>query len=437
MSGGVERGGGAPGEPLRLAVLGLWHLGCVTAACCARHHRVAGLDFDEKAVAALRAGKAPLWEPGLEARLAAAMAAGRLRFTAEAEDACGDAEVLWVCDDTPVNERDEPDVAWVLERVRRAARHLPAGALVVVSSQLPAGTCRVIEGEFPQLRVACVPENLRLGKALGVFESPDRIVAGARDAGGRAALERLLAPISGKILFMRTESAEMVKHALNGFLALSVAYINEVARLCESAGADAREVADGLKTDARIGPRAYLGPGGAFAGGTLARDVVAMARLGADAGAGLLLIPAIKESNDRHRAWAWDRLAARLGGVNGRVVAVLGLAYKPGTDTVRRSAAVELCRRLLVAGAGVRVFDPAVGARAGELAGAVVAGSVAEAVRGADAAVVCTEWPEFREADWIGAVAGMRGGLVLDANGFLESVLRGMAGIEYIRVGCA
>src|SRR5215469_10481321 len=288
---------------MKITVLGLWHLGSVTAACCAKHFQVTGLDFDAANVANLNSGKAPLLEPGLNELLTSGIAAKKLSFTTDPKIACAQADILWVTYDTPVNEQDESDVKFVLGNLRRALAHLPQGALVLISAQLPVGTCRSLENEFPQFAFACSPENLRLGKAIDSFEKAERVIVGTRNDSKKALLQELFAPFTSQILFMRTESAEMVKHALNSFLALSITFINEVARLCEHVGADAREVAAGLKSDIRIGPKAYLSPGGPFAGGTLARDVVTLTKLAAEKKEALALIPAIKQSNDGHRGW--------------------------------------------------------------------------------------------------------------------------------------
>jgi UDPglucose 6-dehydrogenase len=235
---------------------------------------------------------------------------------------------------------------------------------------------------------------------------------------------------------MRTESAEMVKHALNSFLALSITFINEVARLCETVGADAKEVSAGLKSEPRIGPRAYLGPGGPCAGGTLARDVVTLTRLGAAKGETLSLIPAIKQSNDLHRGWAFRRLESRLGDLRGKTIAVLGLVYTPNTDTLRRSAAVELCQQLLAAGAWVRAFDPAIKSLPAELSPVALAADLDSTLTGAEAAVICTEWPLFREARWAQLARVMRQpAVVVDANRFLERELGDLTMVEHLSVG--
>ena len=423
---------------MNITVLGLWHLGSVTAACAARHFQVTGLDFDEAVIAGLKEGRAPILEPGLNELLAAGLVAKRLRFTTDAQDACATADVLWLTYDTPVNEHDESDAVFVLERLRLALPHLPAGALVLVSSQLPVGTVRALEAEFPQFHFACSPENLRLGKALDAFEKAERVVVGLRTEAKRGVLEQLFKPFTPQVIFMRTESAEMVKHALNSFLAVSITFINEIARLCEHAGADAREVSAGLKSDIRIGPKSYLGPGGPFAGGTLARDVVTLSKLAAEKRETVFVLPAIKCSNDEHRSWAFRKLQSRLGDLRDKSIAVLGLVYTPNTDTLRRSAAVELCQQLLTAGARVRAFDPAVKSLPAELDCVALSSSLATALERADAAVVCTEWPQFREGDWPILLGTMRQpAVVVDANRYLEAALKSIPAVAHLSVGRA
>jgi len=422
---------------MKIVVQGLWHLGCVTAACCAKKFQVTGLDFDGATVASLDQGHVPLFEPGLNELITAGTAAGKLSFTTDAKAACANASLLWLCYDTPVNENDESDVKFVLTNLRKALAYLPKGALVLVSSQLPVGCCARLEKEFPPFQFACSPENLRLGKAIDAFEKAERVVVGIRNDAQKPLLEKLFAPFTPQILFMRTESAEMVKHALNSFLALSITFINEIARLCEHVGADAKEVSIGLKSEARIGPKAYLAPGGPFAGGTLARDVVTLTKLATAEGEKLAVIPAIKESNDSHRGWTFQRLQSQLGNLRGKKVALLGLTYTTNTDTLRRSAAIELCKQLLKAGAKITAFDPAVQSLPKDLGKVSVAGDVAAALAGADAAAVCTEWPQFRRADWPKIVLQMRGKIFVDANRFLERELKNIAGVEHLSVGHA
>lgn len=407
---------------MNIVVAGLWHLGCVTAACCARHFRVTGLDFDAGVVADLQRCKAPLFEPGLNELLASP----GLTFTTDAA-ICATADILWIAYDTPVDDNDESDVAGVLTNVRRCLAHLRPGTLVLLSSQLPVGTCGHLEAEFPQFHFACSPENLRLGRALDAFQHTDRVVIGLRSDAKKMLLQELFAPFTRQILWMRPESAEMVKHALNSFLALEITFINEIARVCEQTGADARDVAAALKSDVRIGPKAYLSPGGPFAGGTLARDVVALTHCNDS----LAVISAIKRSNDRHRRWAFETLQARLGNLAGKTVAVLGLTYTPNTNTLRRSAAVELCQQLLATGTRVRAFDPAVKSLPADLSSITLTSDLPAALVAVDAAVVCTEWPEFRAADW----ARLAPPVVVDANRFLEKQLQSVPRTAHLSVG--
>ena len=422
-------------DSLRLTVAGLWHLGCVTAACSARHVQVTGYDPNPSIIDRLRHGEAPILEPGLNHLIQAGLQSGRLRFTSDPAEACRHANLLWSTWDTPVDNTDQSDISSVLDELRPCLARLKQDSLALISSQLPVGTCRLLEAEFPHLQVACSPENLRLGHAIEAFEKADRIVVGVRNDQARPLLESLLQPFCRPILWMRTESAEMVKHGLNAYLALSVSYINEIATLCEATGADAREVAAGLKSDARIGPGAYLQPGGAFAGGTLARDVVTLSRIGQKFQRPLQVIPAIRESNDRHRNWSWHRLTDRLGAMEDKRIAILGLTYKPDTNTLRRSTAVELCQRLLEVEATVRAFDPVIQNTNGLLPESVLAPTLEDALRDADAAVVSTEWPQFRQADWPTLIPLMRHPLFLDANGFLEKNLIHIDGIEHLCVG--
>ena len=418
---------------MRVTILGLWHLGCVTAACCAERFTVRGLDFDPALISGLNQGKPPISEPGLEELIQAGLRKGTLSFSPDVEKVCAETDLLWVCFDTPVDENDRADVDFVSSKLRRCLATLPPGSLVLISSQMPVGTCKKLNAEFPQFVFACSPENLQLGRALAAFRQPERIIIGVRDQQARAKLEWLLSHFSKTLLWVSPESAEMIKHALNSFLALSVSFINEVARLCELMGADAREVEAGLKSDIRIGSRAYLSPGPAFAGGTLARDVTFLSELGKQAGEKLVLIPAIKQSNDQHKEWALLKLERLLAGVEGRTVAVLGLTYKPFTDTLRRSSSVELCRHLVERSCSVRAFDPVI--KQFDLAGVATCASATEALRGADAAVLATPWPDFRTLDWAAAAGQMRRALVLDAHGFIKDQVRALLQVEYHTVG--
>jgi UDPglucose 6-dehydrogenase len=429
---------------VRIAVAGLWHLGSVTAAClAAAGHEVRGWDPDGGVVDRLSAGEPPVSEPGLAELTRGQLETGRLRFCRGPADAVEGVDVLWITFDTPVDAEDRVDVDAVLHDIGLILPAIPDGALVVVSSQWPVGTTRRVERQFRSLRgeaarvdFAYSPENLRLGNALAVFQHPDRVVVGVRSTPARTRATDLLAPITDRLEFMSVESAEMTKHAINAFLAVSVTFINEIAGLCEEVGADAREVERGLKTERRIGPAAYLSPGGAFAGGTLARDVETLRAIGDRVGRDTFLCDGITASNRQHAGWAVRRLVRRLGALEGRRIAVWGLTYKPGTDTLRRSSSVELCLALALSGADVHAHDPAVRTLPADLADRVTLHSdPIDAARAADALIVATEWPAYRQVPADALAAAMSIGCVIDANRFLGATLGADVRFQLIAVG--
>jgi len=426
---------------LKVCVAGLWHLGSVTAACLASGgHDVTGYDADAATTRRLSEGKPPVFEPGLADLVQDGLRNGSLRFTSNAAEAVHGAEIVWITYDTPVDEDDNADVDFVIRSVESLYPHVQKGALVLISSQLPVGSTARLEAltASRELTFAYSPENLRLGKAIEVFTKPDRVVVGVRTERDRARIVQLLAPFTDRIEWMSVESAEMTKHALNAFLATSVAFINEIAAICEQTGADAKEVERGLKSEKRIGPSAYLGPGGAFAGGTLARDVVFLSQRAAQTGVTAHLLDGVKESNDAHRGWAGRRLRELLGGVAGKRIAVWGLTYKAGTDTLRRSLAVDLCQSLAGDGAAIAAHDPAVKSLPPELADRIeLASSALDAARGADALVIMTEWPDYRQIDAEAVADAMRGRLVLDANRFLQGQFSNNRRVVYATVGKA
>ena len=427
---------------MKVCVQGLWHLGSVTAACLASvGHDVAGLDADKKTIEGLKQGKAPLLEPGLDDLLHAGIAKGHLSFTTVIAEAAADAEILWVAFDTPVDDDDKADVEFVLNQIKSVLPVLANGAVILVSSQMPVGSIRILEAfmrqNLPnkQLSFACSPENLRLGKALDVFLKPDRIVVGVRTADAKSKLEKMLLPVTDRIEWMSVESAEMTKHAINSFLATSVTFANEIAAICELVGADAKEVERGLKTEMRIGSKAYLGPGGPFAGGTLARDIEF---LGVESRAKNLITPllsSVRVSNDEHKNWVRRKLLEKFPSLKGVAIAIWGLTYKPGTDTLRRSLAVELCDWLIEQKAIVHVHDPVVKELPERWAGKVVSHARAlDAVTAASALVVGTEWQEFRQAATeLGSVASPDF-VVIDANRHLQAAVLPL-GLTYIAVG--
>jgi UDPglucose 6-dehydrogenase len=425
---------------MRIAVVGLWHLGCVTAACLARAgHNVVAIDPDAKLIAELRAGQPPVFEPGLSELIQEETQNGRLRFESDRAPAM-DAEIAWITFDTPIDDNDVPQPLVVVDHVKSLLPHLPTGCLVLISSQLPVGTTRSLSqaalADGRTVTFGYIPENLRLGQAIAVFTRPERIVVGLQSENNRAKVETLLSPFTSNLVWMGIESAEMTKHAVNAFLANSVSFMNEVAAICERVGANAKEVESGLKSEARIGPKAYLSPGGAFEGGTLARDVTTLADLAHELAVPASLMPAIRESNQRHRTWPLRKLKEKLGTLAGHRIAVLGLTYKPGTSTLRRSGAIDLISALHAEGSKVTAFDPVVRALPTELAAIVsTVDSPAEALSSADAMVLATPWPEFRTYDWAAMLSTMARPIVVDASWFLIEHLKNQPGIIYAAVG--
>jgi UDPglucose 6-dehydrogenase len=429
---------------MKVCVQGLWHLGTVTAACLASlGNDVSGLDFDTSTVEGLRNGIPPLFEPGLESLIKQEMAASRLQFGVNAAEAVKDVDVLWVAYDTPVDDDDNADVEFVISQIERTIPHLPTGATILVSSQMPVGSIARLEAtsrhQYPEknLGFACSPENLRLGKALEVFLKPDRIVVGIRAARDQKRLDQLLGPITDRIEWMSIESAEMTKHAINAFLATSVTFANEIATICSAVGADAKQVERGLKTENRIGPKAYLSPGGAFAGGTLARDITFLNEVGEEKRLVTPLLSSIKTSNDKHKHWAERKLQALFPDLSHTCIAIWGLTYKPGTDTLRRSMAVELCDWLIAKGVSVRVHDPAAKELPREWQQSVCRlQDEITALIGAQALVISTEWPQYKLISGDAIAAAAQGIVVLDVNRFMVH-LANAPRLRYVAVGTA
>jgi len=430
-------------SPVMVCVLGLWHLGSVTAAgLAALGHRVVGLDFDEARIMNLSNGIAPIYEPGLEALIRQELSSGNLRFTSTISDALKGIDVLWVAYDVPVDDDDNADADFVMTEIARVLPEMPADVVLLISSQLPVGSVRSIrqaaalkDGSKP-LKVAYSPENLRLGSALRDFLHPERIVVGVGSDVDRQPLHRLLGTITESIEWMSIESAEMTKHAINAFFAMSVAFANEIAQICEAVGADAKEVERGLKTECRIGPRAYLSPGAAFAGGTLARDLSALDRTAREHGVATQLLSSVIPSNHRHKQWTRGKLQALFADISQTTIAVWGLTYKPDTDTLRRSPSVELCDWLIGEGATIHVHDPRVRDLPERWRGAVRRyDDPVSALHGADALIMATEWSIYRTIHADQLIRCADNLVVLDANRFLPNLAHAAERLRYFAVG--
>lgn len=430
-------------RPEEICVVGLWHLGSVLAACWAElGHRVIGLDSSPRVVKGLRTGRAPIFEHGLDDLIQVNARKGRLTFTTDVHEAIPGADLVFLASDTPLDDNDRSDLAPLEEVIHDLLPHLKERAIVVVSSQVPVGTCTRWRAEIRRVAskrevdLVYSPENLRLGEAIHCYLHPDRIVVGADDGEARQRVADLFAPMGAPVLPMTLASAEMAKHALNSFLATSVSFINEIATLCEISGADVLSVVEALKTDPRIGHRAFLSPGFGFAGGTLARDIQVLRELGRTGRAGTPLLDGVLDVNRARSALVLRRLRDLYGKVEGHVIGVLGLTYKAGTSTLRRSVALEVIGSLASAGAQVRAFDPK--ADLSELDGPAQFEPVAdayEAARGASALVVLTEWPEFAQLDFDRIKAVMVSPVILDGKNLLAGLRLGERGFRYMGVG--
>jgi UDPglucose 6-dehydrogenase len=350
-------------------------------------------------------------------------------------------DLLWVTYDTPVDSNDRADVGFVLDRVERVLPLLSGPVRVLISSQLPVGTTRALEEKYrrlnrrPHVSFAYSPENLRLGNAIASFTHAERVVVGVRNDEDRNLLERLFTSFAQRIEFMSIESAEMTKHALNAFLATSVSFINEVAVICEHVGADAKEVERGLKSEPRIGARAYLAPGNSFAGATLARDIRFLTGLANDYGVSPQLLEAVYASNSEHRRWTHRKITRILGDLRSQTIAVWGLAYKVGTDTLRRSDSVELCEWLFDQGARIRAHDPIVKTLPEPLSQKItLCETAADALERASGLVVTMAWPEYGLMGAAKIVSLMQSAIVFDPNRFLRE-LETDPSVRYFTVG--
>ncbi len=428
----------------RILVVGLWHLGSVAAACWAHlGWTVTAVDPDPERIASLRTGHAPVAEPGLDDLITEGIAAGRLGFTDDLPAAATDARCAVVAFDTPVDERDAVDLSPIEDAIDRLGQAMPEGSLIVVMSQVPVGTCARLRAELAARRgpgapaIACSPENLRLGMAVERFLAPGFVILGGDDPATLERAGRLFEGIDGEVLPMDTTSAELCKHTINAYLATCISLGNELGNLAEHLGADAGRVARAVAHDPRIGPSTPLSPGLAFGGGTLARDLRVLRDAGDRAGVETTMLDAVTGVNQRQNGVVIEELRAELGTLEGAAIALLGLTYKAGTSTVRRSPAIEIAGLLRQAGASVRAYDPmADPAEVARLpAGFARATSATDAVDGTDAVVIATDWPEFAALDWSALGRLVRTRLIVDARNVLDPAALTAAGWRHHGIG--
>lgn len=425
-----------------VAIVGLWHLGSVISACVANAgFEVIAYDPEQTTIDLLNEGEPPIFEPGLNELIHHTQKSQKLRFTSNPRQ-LAKAELIWITFDTPVDDHDIADVDFVNNQILELIPHLKKNAVVLISSQMPVGTTRQLldycQRHYPlkELTFAYSPENLRLGKAIQVFTQADRVVIGIATDKDKARLSSLFRPFSENLIWMTLESAEMTKHALNAFFATSVVFINELATVCEQVGADANEVELGLKSEERIGPKAYLRPGTAIGGGTLARDVNFLTQLSESHLLKTPLLSSLLQSNAYHKLWACRRVQDVLQDLKDKTIGILGLTYKVGTDTLRRSTAIEIATWLQQQGARVMAYEPAIKALPETLMELIeLKPSLVEAISQVDALIIANECPEFLEITSEQLLDVMKHPHVFDVGGFLKKQLAHATKINYYTVG--
>ncbi len=429
-------------------MIGAGYVGLVSGACFAEFGtEVCVVDSDADKVRALREGRVPIYEPGLDRLVAEHVRDGRLRFTTDLAEAVRGAEAVFLAVGTPTRRGDgHADLSFVFSAAAQVARAAEGPLVLVTKSTVPVGTGRrvaeIVRRERPDLDIAVAsnPEFLREGSAIGDFMRPDRVVIGVEDARAEEVLRRLYRPlylIETPILATNIETAELTKYAANAFLAVKISFINQVADLCEKVGADVHHVARGMGLDGRIG-RKFLHAGAGFGGSCFPKDTLALSRTAADHGAPMSLVDATVRYNDARKEGMAARVVAALGGdARGRTIGVLGLTFKPETDDMREAPSLSLIPRLVAAGARVRAFDPQGQAHARQLLPAAVefADGALDAARGADALVLLTEWNEFRALPPARLREAMRGDAVLDLRNAWDPAAMRAAGLRYQSIG--
>jgi UDPglucose 6-dehydrogenase len=433
--------------PIRLAVVGTGYVGLTTGACFAHlgHHVVCG-DIDPRKVDLLNAGHIPIVEEGLEQIVNDARAAGRLEFVLGAANAARDADIVFLCVPTPQGADGSADLSYIQQAAAQIAPVLRSGAVVVNKSTVPVGSTIAVERvlERDDVHVVSNPEFLREGTAVHDFLHPDRVVIGSVDRGAAERVAELYAGIDTPIHITDPASAETIKYAANGFLAMKISFVNAVAAMCEAVGADVAAVVDGIGSDKRIGSQ-FLRPGPGWGGSCFPKDSRALVKIAEDHGYNFTMMRGVIDVNDEQL----ERMVAKIaratgrsvGDLSGVCVGALGLTFKAGTDDLRESPALAIIGELRAAGARVRAFDPTT---VGELSpyqqqvldGITLVDDALAVAEGADVIAVFTEWPEFAKID-LDALARRAGDAttVVDTRNLLDPVLVREAGLRYDGVG--
>jgi UDPglucose 6-dehydrogenase len=419
-------------EPI--GVVGAGWVGLVTAACFADlGHRVVVREIVPEKVESLRRGEVPIHEPGLPELIE--RNGERLTFTTDMAELLDGPRLIFVCVQTPPTYSGDAD----LSAVERAVEEIgePAGRALVMKSTVPVGTGRTLKREAPDLAYVSCPEFLREGTALKDFMEPDRVLVGTEpgDEWAAEAVSEVYEPLGAPIVGTDISSAEMVKLASNAFLATKISFINEIANVCEELGADVTDVSRGMGLDDRIGPR-FLQAGIGYGGSCFTKDVSALKMLAANSGYHFQLLNSVIEVNELQKRRVMAKLSKHLDSLVDKRVALLGLAFKPDTDDMRGASSLVLAARLEGESANVVAYDPVAESAAAPLLPTVeMTGSAMDALEGADAAVLVTEWPEFAELDWAEVAKRMKSPLLVDGRNFLDADVVRAAGLTYESIG--
>jgi UDPglucose 6-dehydrogenase len=431
---------------MRIAMIGTGYVGLVSGACFADFgHHVTCVDKDATKIDGLHQGRMPIWEPGLDALVAANAANGRLTFTTDVEEGVQGADAVFIAVGTPARRGDgHADLTYVFEAARELAPHLGEKAVVVTKSTVPVGTgdkisALLAENGRGNIAVASNPEFLREGAAIADFKHPDRIVVGAEDDHAREVLREIYRPLflnRAPILFTSRRTAELIKYAANAFLAVKISFINEIADLCEAVDADVQDVARGIGLDNRIGPK-FLHAGPGYGGSCFPKDTLALLQTANAAGVAQRIVATTVSVNDDRKAAMAERVERAVGGdLKGKKVAVLGLAFKPNTDDMRDAPSLPLIEGLKARGANISAFDPVAREQAEKLVDGIdFATDAASAAKDADVLVIVTEWDEFRALDLAAIAASMRGKLLVDLRNVYDQADADRAGLTYLGIG--
>jgi len=428
----------------KICVIGTGYVGLVTGTCFADiGHRVTCLDIDENRINRLNNGIMPIYEPGLKQIVDQNVEAGRLDFTTSYPEALKESEFAFIAVGTPSNREGEADMQYVSMAVNSIAENLDHKIIIVNKSTVPVGTgdwvAEIIENlngqNQPDFSVVSNPEFLREGSAVADFMNPDRVVLGSTNPKAAQKVAELYEPLRSPIMITDLRTAEMIKYASNAFLAARISFINEIANICESLGADVREVARGMGMDKRIGP-AFLDAGLGWGGSCFPKDVRALAYMAATRGAHPQLLQAVMDINQNQRHRAVKKLEDALGSLEGRRIGVLGLSFKPNTDDTRDAPSLDIIRMLLEAGAEVQAFDPQAMEASKEKILAIHLCQTPYAVaEGVDALLLATEWNQFKSLDFEKVKESMAGDVILDGRNLWDGEDLAELGFRYYGVG--